>query len=94
MKRVLIAGKSAPFREAPRALLARSARRSIQFATKLLFWDPHIGRGADTCVGLARVDLEKIKHSAAYGWMTTNANGHGFNPYELEGWHWEYYVGE
>lgn len=36
---------------------------------------------------------DKIKKTQAYKWLTTNANDHGFNPYELEGWHWEYYVG-
>jgi hypothetical protein len=37
---------------------------------------------------------DKIKASAAYQWMVKNAKKHGFNPYEREGWHWEYNVGE
>jgi hypothetical protein len=35
----------------------------------------------------------KIKGSAAYAWLRAHAKEHGFNPYEREGWHWEYYVG-
>jgi LAS superfamily LD-carboxypeptidase LdcB len=36
----------------------------------------------------------QIKRTAAYNWMVDNAKKHGFNPYVLEGWHWEYNVGE
>lgn len=34
-----------------------------------------------------------IKATDAYAWLREHANQHGFNPYEREGWHWEYYVG-
>lgn len=34
-----------------------------------------------------------IKSSDAYKWLKEHACDHGFNPYEREGWHWEYYVG-
>jgi D-alanyl-D-alanine carboxypeptidase len=36
---------------------------------------------------------EQIKATAAYKWLAKHANDYGFNPYPLEGWHWEYYVG-
>jgi len=34
-----------------------------------------------------------IQATDAYAWLRKHANEHGFNPYEREGWHWEYYVG-
>ena len=42
----------------------------------------------------AKAHNASIKGSAAYKWMKEHASEHGFNPYELEGWHWEYYVGD
>ena len=54
------------------------------------------GCAVDLWLGFAcgKENNEQIKASEAYDWLTENANGHGFNPYDLEGWHWEYYVGD
>jgi LAS superfamily LD-carboxypeptidase LdcB len=35
-----------------------------------------------------------IKRTAAYKWLAEHAAEHGWNPYDREGWHWEYYVGD
>lgn len=37
---------------------------------------------------------DAIKRTDAYAWLQQHATAHGFNPYEREGWHWEYYVGD
>jgi hypothetical protein len=54
------------------------------------------GCAVDLWLGFAcgKENNELIKDSEAYDWLTENANAHGFNPYDLEGWHWEYYVGD
>lgn len=54
------------------------------------------GCAVDLWLGFAcgKENNAKIKDSKAYAWLTKNANDYGFNPYQLEGWHWEYYTGE
>lgn len=54
------------------------------------------GCAVDMWLGFAcgKENNEKIKATPAYEWLKKNANDHGFNPYPLEGWHWEYWTGE
>lgn len=82
-----------------RFALTRS-RGAVEFGRSRRKWVAPPGRSAGCAVDLwlgyscSKENNEKIKQTQAYKWLTTNANDHGFNPYPLEGWHWEFYVGE